>query len=178
MQPGDKINIGTGIATYEASTSWSGYHYKKFCSWKPCGGLDYSLKTPLMRAADIYLLVAEAKIRLNGPGAGDAEINAIRKRASAALPAVTNAGMAALMHERRVELCGENERHQDLLRWDKANLVDIVELYKKPKLAYNGAVIIKGGAPRKFTKPKNYYFPMPQQEIDRSKGTLVQNPNY
>ncbi len=178
MQPGDQINIGTGIATYEAATSWSGYHYKKFCSWKPSGGLDYSLKTPLMRAADIYLLVAEAKIRLNGPGAGDAEINAIRKRASATLPAVTNAGMAALMHERRVELCGENERHQDLLRWDKANLVDIVELYKKPKLAYNGTVITRGGAARKFTKPKNYYFPMPQQEIDRSKGTLVQNPNY
>ena len=178
MQPGDKINIGTGIATYEASTSWSGYHYKKFCSWKPSGGLDYSLKTPLMRAADIYLLVAEAKIRLNGPGAGDVEINAVRKRASAGLPAVTNGGMAALMHERRVELCGENVRHQDLLRWDKAKLVDIVELYKKPKLAYNGAVITRGGAPRKFTKPKNYYFPMPQQEIDRSKGTLIQNPNF
>jgi len=178
MQPGDKINIGTGIATYEAATSWSGYHYKKFCSWKPSGGLDYSLKTPLMRAADIYLLVAEAKIRLNGPGAGDVEINAVRKRASAGLPAVTNGGMAALMHERRVELCGENERHQDLLRWDKAKLVDIVELYKKPKLAYNGAVITRGGAPRKFTKPKNYYFPMPQQEIDRSKGTLIQNPNF
>lgn len=178
MQPGDKINIGTGIATYDAAASWSGYHYKKFCSWKPSGGLDYSLKTPLMRAADIYLLVAEAKIRLNGPGAGDAEINAIRKRASATLPAVTNAGMAALMHERRVELCGENERHQDLLRWDKANLVDIVELYKKPKLAYNGTVITRGGAPRKLNKPKNYYFPMPQQEIDRSKGILVQNPNY
>ncbi|MDR6568349.1 MULTISPECIES: RagB/SusD family nutrient uptake outer membrane protein [Chitinophaga] len=178
MQPGDQVNIGTGIATYEASASWSGYHYKKFCSWKPSGGLDYSLKTPLMRAADIYLLVAEAKIRLNGPGAGDAELNAVRKRASAALPAVTNAGMPALMHERRVELCGENERHQDLLRWDKANLVDIVALYKKPKLAYNGAVITRGGAARNFTKPKNYFFPMPQQEIDRSKGTLVQNPNY
>ncbi|WP_436490866.1 RagB/SusD family nutrient uptake outer membrane protein [Chitinophaga sp. ARDCPP14] len=178
MQPGDKVNIGTGIATYEASASWSGYHYKKFCSWKPSGGLDYSLKTPLMRAADIYLLVAEAKIRLNGPGAGDSELNAVRKRASASLPAVTNAGMAALMHERRVELCGENERHQDLLRWDKANLIDIVALYKKPKLAYDGTVITRGGAPRIFTKPKNYFFPMPQQEIDRSKGTLVQNPNY
>jgi hypothetical protein len=178
MQPGDQVNIGTGIATYEAATSWSGYHYKKFCSWKTSGGLDYSLKTPLMRAADIYLLVAEAKIRLNGPGAGDTELNAVRKRASASLPAVTNAGMTALMHERRVELCGENERHQDLLRWDKANLVDIVALYKKPKLAYNGTVITRGGAARTFTKPKNYFFPMPQQEIDRSKGTLVQNPNY
>lgn len=178
MQPGDKVNIGTSIATYQADASWSGYHYKKFCAWKPSGGLDYSLKTPLMRSADIYLLVAEAKIRLNGPGAGDAEIKAIRQRASATLPVVTNAGMKELMHERRVELCGENERHQDLMRWDKAKLVDIAALYNQPKLAYDGNVITRGGAARKFAKPKNYYFPMPQQEIDRSKGTLVQNPNF
>ena len=178
MQPGDQVNIGTGIATYNADASWTGYHYKKFCAWKPSGGLDYSLKTPLMRSADIYLLVAEAKIRLNGPGAGDAEIKAIRQRASTTLPAVTSAGMKELMHERRVELCGENERQQDLLRWDKAKLVDIVTINAKPKLAYDGSVVTRGGAPRKFTRPKNYFFPMPQTEIDRSKGTLIQNPNY
>lgn len=178
MAPGDQVNIGTGIETVTADLSESGYHYKKFCAWKPSGGLNYSLKTPLMRAADIYLLVAEAKIRLNGPGAGDAEIQAIRTRASATLPAVTNAGMKELMHERRVELCGENERQQDLLRWDKAKLIDIVAINSKPKLAYNGTVITRGGAARTFARPKHYYFPMPQTEIDKSKGTLVQNPNY
>ncbi|CAL1519425.1 RagB/SusD family nutrient uptake outer membrane protein [Chitinophaga sp. MM2321] len=178
MKPGDKINIGTEIATYTADLSWTGYHYNKFCSWKPSGGLDYSLKTPLMRSADIYLLVAEAKIRLNGTGAGDTEINAVRNRASLTLPSVSGAGMKELMHERRIELCGENERHQDLLRWDKAKLVDIAALYSKPKLAFDGQVVTRGGAPRTFTRPKHYYFPMPQQEIDRSKGTLIQNPNY
>lgn len=178
MKPGDKVNIGTGIATYEASASWSGYHYAKFCSWKPSGGLDYSLKTPLMRSADIYLLVAEAKIRLHGAGAGDAEINAVRSRASKALKPVVNGTMANLMHERRVELCGENERHQDLIRWDKAGLINIADIYAKPKLAYDGTEISRGGKGRKFSKPKNYYFPIPQQEIDRSKGTLKQNPNF
>ncbi|RFS26400.1 RagB/SusD family nutrient uptake outer membrane protein [Chitinophaga silvatica] len=178
MQPGDQINVGTGIETYKADASYSGYHYAKFCAWKPSGGLDYSLKTPLLRSADIYLLVAEAKIRLHGAGAGDAELNAVRHRASAALTPVTNGTMKELMHERRVELCGENERHQDLIRWDKAGLVDIVAIYQKPKLAYDGSEISRGGKGRKFAKPKNYYFPMPQQEIDRSKGTLIQNPNF
>ncbi|WP_212003357.1 RagB/SusD family nutrient uptake outer membrane protein [Chitinophaga sp. HK235] len=178
MAPGDKVNVGTGIEIATPDLSWSGYHYKKFCSWKPSGGLNYSLKTPLMRSADIYLLVAEAKIRLNGPGAGDAEIQAVRTRASAALPPVNNAGMKELMHERRVELCGENERQQDLLRWDKAKLIDIVAINNQPKLAYDGTVMSRGGAPRKFIKPKHYYFPMPQQEIDKSKGILIQNPNY
>ncbi len=178
MKPGDKIDIGTEIATYTADLSWSGYHYKKFCSWKPSGGLNYSLKTPLLRSADIYLLVAEAKIRTGGPGAGDAEIRAVRRRASAALPDIKGADMKALMHERRVELCGENERHQDLLRWDKAKLIDIVSLYNQPKLDYAGNVITRGGAPRTFARPKNYYFPIPQQEIDRSKGVIIQNPNF
>ncbi|MCW3466939.1 RagB/SusD family nutrient uptake outer membrane protein [Chitinophaga nivalis] len=178
MKPGDRINIGTETATYTADLSWSGYHYNKFTSWKPSGGLNYSLKTPLLRSADVYLLVAEAKIRKSGPGAGDAEIMAVRKRAAASLPAVSGADMKALMHERRVELCGENERHQDLIRWDKAKLVDIAAIYKQPKLAYNGAEITRGGAARTFQRPKHYYFPLPQTDIDRSKGVLVQNPNY
>jgi hypothetical protein len=178
MQPGDQIDRGNETSTYTADLSWSGYHYKKFCGWKADGTLNNSLKTPLLRSADIYLLVAEAKIRLQGAGAGDVEINAVRQRASATLAPVTGAGMKELIHERRVELCGENERHQDLLRWDKAKLVDIAALYKQPKLAYNGAVITQGGASRTFIRPKHYYFPMPQTDVDRSKGVLVQNPNY
>ncbi|WP_235938592.1 RagB/SusD family nutrient uptake outer membrane protein [Chitinophaga solisilvae] len=178
MAPGDKIDIGTSIETVTPDLSWTGYHYRKFCSWKTTGGLNYSVKTPLLRTADIYLLVAEAKIRLNGPGAGDAEIMAIRRRASATLPPVANAGMKALMHERRVELCGENERQQDLLRWDKAKLIDIVTINQQPKLSYDGTEVTRGGAPRKFSRPKHYYFPLPQSDIDRSKGVLVQNPLY
>jgi len=175
MKPGDQINIGTEIATYEASLSTTGYHYKKFCSWKSTGGLNYSLKYPLLRSADIYLVVAEAKIRKSGAGAGDVEINAVRHRASAALAPVIGGGMPALMHERRVELCGENERHQDLMRWDKAGIIDITTYYNKPKLGSAGQTVV---AARTFVKPRHYYFPLPQQEIDRSKGVLKQNSNY
>lgn len=178
MKAGDQVDVGTKIETYDPSLSSTGYHYRKFCRWIGTGGLDYSMKTPLLRSADIYLLVAEAKIRTSGAGAGDAEINAVRKRASAALPPVNGAGMPQLMHERRVELCGENERHQDLMRWDKAKLIDITTYYSKPKLTYNGTPEPDGGAPRAFIRPKHYYFPIPQQEIDKSKGVLVQNPNY
>lgn len=175
MKPGDQINIGTEIATYEASLSTTGYHYRKFCSWKNTGGLNYSLKYPLLRSADIYLVVAEAKIRKSGAGAGDVEINAIRRRASAGLTPVSGAGMPALMHERRVELCGENERHQDLMRWHKAGIIDITTYYNKPKLGSAGQTVV---AARTFVAPKHFYFPLPQQEIDRSKGVLKQNENY
>ena len=175
MKPGDQVDIGTEIATYTADLSTTGYHYRKFCSWKSSGGLNYSLKYPLLRSADIYLVVAEAKIRKSGAGSGDAEINAVRHRASASLTPVTGGDMTALMHERRVELCGENERHQDLMRWNKAGLINIKTIYNQPKLGSDGQVIVKA---RTFETPKNYYFPLPQQEIDRSNGVLIQNSNY
>ena len=142
------------------------------------GNLNYDLKQPLLRTAEIYLIVAEAKIRQSGPGSGDAEINAVRQRAG--LSKVSNAGMQQLMHEKRVELGGENVRWQDLLRWDKDKVINLDTIVGKPKKAsplapYNGAVIIPA---RTFVRPKNYYMPIPQQIIDESKGVIKQNPNY
>jgi len=158
----------------------TGYCVRKYTSYNPdgSGNLDYDLKQPILRTADIYLVVAEAKIRQTGAGAGDAEINAVRSRAG--LSPVNNADMPQLIHERRVELGAENSRFFDLLRWDKAGIVNVDTIFSKPKTAsllapYNGAVVIPA---RTFIRPKNYYMPIPQVVIDESKGVLLQNPNY
>ncbi|MFL5748607.1 MAG: RagB/SusD family nutrient uptake outer membrane protein [Niastella sp.] len=158
----------------------TGYCLRKYTAYNPdgSGSLDGDLKQPLLRTADIYLLVAEAKIRKNGAGAGDAEINVVRKRAG--LATISGAGINQLIHERRVELGGENVRFQDLLRWDKAKLINLDTIFNKPKKAsplqpYNGAVVVPG---RVFQRPKNYYVPIPQVVIDESKGVITQNPNY
>ncbi|GGA91888.1 membrane protein [Puia dinghuensis] len=162
------------------SMSTTGYCIKKYTAFMPSGdgGVDYDLKQPLLRSSDVYLLVAEAKIRLNGAGSGDVEINAVRKRAG--LLPVSGAGMNQLIHERRVELAGENIRWQDLLRWDKDKLINLDTIVGKPKSAsplppYNGSVVIPS---RTFVRPKDYYMPIPQEIIDESKGVIVQNPNY
>ena len=120
----------------------------------------------MLRSADVYLLVAEAKIRSGANG--DVEINKVRNRNG--LANVTNATMAKLIHERRVELAGENERHQDLMRWDRASLIDLKAHYAKNRGQW------KPG--RNFQKPKNYLFPLPQRQIDLSNGVLIQNPNF
>jgi hypothetical protein len=112
--------------------------------------------------------VAEAKIRSTGAGAGDDEINLVRARAG--LLPISNAGMPELIRERRVELFGENQRHQDLMRWDKAGIVDIVKIYGEDRGQFD--------PPRTFIKPKHYYFPIPQTEIDISNGVLIQNEGY
>jgi len=102
----------------------------------------------------------------------------VRRRAG--LPTITGAGINQLIHERRVELGGENIRWFDLLRWDKKGIINIQDMVGKPKKAsplppYNGAIVVPA---RTFTKPKNYYLPIPQNVIDQSKGVIKQNPNY
>lgn len=168
FKPGDMVDLGggDGVQEYTADLSQTGYHFKKFASWRESGGLDGGQNAPILRSADVYLLVSEAKIR-SGQN-GDAELNAVRQRAG--LDPVLNATMDDIIHERRVELAGENERHQDLLRWDKAGIVDIVMIYAQDLGPLKPA--------RVFQRPKHYYFPIPQREIDLSNGVLIQNPDY
>jgi len=63
-----------------------------------------------------------------------------------------------LMHERRVELGFESQRFNDLKRWKIA----------KEVLTAQG----------KNFKDNNYLYPIPQGEIDKSGGTITQNPSY
>ncbi|MEX6686868.1 RagB/SusD family nutrient uptake outer membrane protein [Danxiaibacter flavus] len=185
IAPGDAYQMFTGKEGQQTgrmlpSNSLTGYCLRKYTAYNPDGSgqLDGDLKQPLLRTADIYLIVAEAKIRQSGAGAGDVEINAVRARAG--LADIHGATMHDLIHERRVELGGENIRHQDLMRWDKAKIINLDTIYSKPKSTsplqpYNGAVLIPG---RTFKRPKDYYMPIPQVVIDESKGVLIQNPNY
>jgi len=181
---GDAYQMFTGMAGQSTgrmlpSMSTTGYCIRKYTAYKSDNGnLNYNLKQPILRTSDVYLLVAEAKIRKNGAGSGDAEINVVRKRAG--LLPVTNAGMGQLIHERRMELAGENIRWQDLLRWDKDKIINLDTIVGKPKTAsplapYNGATIIPA---RTFTRPKDYFMPLPQEIIDESKGVIKQNSNY
>lgn len=167
-KPGDMVDLGgsRGLTPYTEDLSSTGYHFRKYSSWRPQGGLNMSHNNPILRTADVYLIVAEAKIR-SGQN-GDAEINAVRQRSGRA--PLTNATMEDLIHERRVELAGENQRHQDLIRWDRAGIVDIVAIYQKDLGPLK--------PPRTFERPKHYLFAIPQREIDLSNGVLTQNPGY
>jgi hypothetical protein len=167
-KPGDMVDLGgdRGLTEYTSDLSSTGYHFRKYSSWNPQGGLNMSHNNPILRSADVMLMVAEAKIR-SGQN-GDAEINTVRARAGRS--ALSNATMEELIHERRVELAGENQRHQDLIRWDKDNQVDIVDVYKKDLGPLK--------PPRNFERPKHYLFAIPQREIDLSNGVLTQNPGY
>lgn len=168
---GDEINIGNAVIPYDAASSETGYHFNKYTTFTEEGRLSFDLLIPLMRSSDVYLLVAEAKIRKSGAGSGDAEINAVRSRVGATL--LEGAGKDELILERRLELAGENRRFFDLVRWDRIGWVDIPTILKDADAVYHTDL-----SRINFSKPRNYFFPLPQVEIDKSGGVLIQNSNY
>jgi starch-binding outer membrane protein, SusD/RagB family len=149
----------------------SGYAWKKYQSSEFVSqGSDNDTNHDVIRFADVVLMAAEAKIMGGKIGEGIALINQIRRRADptgAILPdrpagASQNEAMEYLMHERRVELCGEQVRRIDLVRWDRAGLIDITDYIPR------------------FQVNKHDFFPIPQNEIDANEAmsTADQNPGY
>ncbi len=129
-----------------------------------------------IRYADVLLWKAEAFIELDDLDKAVAIINTVRDRArntatydGSSLPAGTlpQRDLASadkqkvkewLIHERRVELGFESQRFNDLKRWKLASQV-LTALGKN-------------------FQDRNYLYPIPQAEIDKSGGAIVQNPGY
>jgi hypothetical protein len=117
----------------------------------------------------------ESLFRLNGAGAGDAEINALRERAG--LEPISGGDINAIMHESRCELAGENVRYQNLLRWHKAGIINLEEWYSANP-PYPDKIFPDDIGCKIWKAPKDYYQPLPQLELDNSNGVLLQNPNW
>ncbi|SEL26425.1 RagB/SusD family nutrient uptake outer membrane protein [Parapedobacter koreensis] len=141
----------------------------RYENWNP--GLD----VPAVRLADVLLLHAEAIINLNGGGptnrtVGVAEaatsFNKVRTRAN--LTPIDAPTFNDLMYERKMELAFEGgDRHFDLVRWGLA-----AEVYNNTPAegSYKPA--------RTFNPAMHNLLPYPQNEIDVSNGTILQNPGY
>ena len=121
----------------------------------------------LIRYSDVLLMAAEAANELGNSAQALVYLEQVRARAragnNAILPAVTTTVQSelrdAIRHERRVELAMEFDRFYDLVRWN----IDVETLHNAGKTAY---------------QTKHRLLPLPQAQIDRSNGVLIQNPNY
>ena len=70
-----------------------------------------------------------------------------------------------------LEMGMEGHRFFDLVRWgDAATEIPAYFIKEKTLIPY-----LSNG---QFTVNKNEYFPIPQTEIDKSGGKMVQNPGY
>lgn len=164
------VDFGNGEVHHPSNPVPTGYGTKKFLEPKniPYGFSTLSQQDAvIIRAAEVMLMYAEAENELSGPDATVYQLTtAIRARVNMpAYPAgLTQDEMRQrIRHERRVELAFEGLRQFDLVRWHIAGQV------------LNG---LNTGLITFNWQDKFYKWPLPQTEIDKSSGILVQNPDY
>ncbi|MBS9461059.1 RagB/SusD family nutrient uptake outer membrane protein [Flagellimonas sp. 389] len=141
----------------------------------------------ILRYADVILMQAEVELNLGNNEAAVDFLNQIRNRAG--MPEYGTAVMDArgfpvntseqvfnaIVHERFVELCGEQQRFDDLVRWN----LDDQELSIFPDANFNNPdpslrVV------RNYDPNVHRVMPIPQNEIDSNTaiGPGDQNPGY
>ncbi|GGF13087.1 RagB/SusD family nutrient uptake outer membrane protein [Hymenobacter cavernae] len=176
--PGDVYPDG-GKQSARATGSPFGYNVKKWFVGKVNTNIwDSPLNVPVLRLAEMYLILAEAV----GPTTEGLEaINKVRRRAfgldintpSAAhdLTAGTSDFTAAVLRERKYELAFEFDRWFDLKRYNGTpyGLIPVLTAQSN----YLAGLGIQRGKPTET----NLVLPIPQSEIDANPG-LKQNPGY
>jgi hypothetical protein len=152
-----------------------------------------SVNIDIVRFADVLLWQAEAYIELGQQDLARPLINRVRERAAGSTGRIQLAdGTApsnyqitqyggsnwsqdyarqALRFERRLEFAMEGDRFFDLVRWGIAEetLNEYLENEKPRRSFLNDA---------QFTSGRDEYYPIPQREIDFTKGLYEQNAGY
>jgi hypothetical protein len=147
----------------------------------------------IIRYADVLLMQAEAYIELSQQDLARPLINQVRARAAVSTGRLKNLdgtfpsnylieeydglnwtkeyARTALQWERRLEFATESPRFFDLVRWGIAaeTLNAYLEKEKTRRSHLNGAI---------FTPGRDEYLPIPQREINFTKGLYVQNAGY
>ncbi len=147
----------------------------------------------IIRLAEMYLTRAEAAFELGDNNQALADINTIRARVN--LPAKTglsgNDLLYAIWKERRLELAGEGMRLYDLRReidpvQNKARIACVMgengEFVQYNATSTDEWETIHTQEPSDeghlFIEGRHELWPIPQAEIDRSNGSVSQNPGY
>ncbi len=161
---------------------WNTYVWRKFVPEANLNGeltdrAHTPFNFPMIRLADVMLMLAEAYNETGQEEKAIAEINKVRERSSmpalnSGIPALATSGkdgvFQRIVHERAVELACEGHRYFDLKRWG---------LLK----AYTGGVIEKGiMGDNLFTRgfqDRHVIWPIPAQEIEVNPA-LTQNQGW
>lgn len=178
--------------------TYTGYYLKKWVNNISCKqGETYAHSWPIFRYTEILLNAAEACCETNDLSGAMGYINQIRDRAG--MPQYTGLTQDELRdrirNERRIELSFEDHRMWDLRRWKAyegatsnvsyditTSSQQLLTLYgvritgtaANPTFTYGLAETVNS---RVFNLPKNYRFPIPNDEVKRAPN-LKQNPGW
>jgi len=129
-----------------------------------------------MRYAEVLLCGAEAHLMAGNTDKASTYLNMVRARAGLADKTAT---LDAIKLEKRLELCGESIRFQDLLRWGEAaeKMADNGNTY--PVMSSNGEItyVSCNNSVHGFKSGKHEHLPYPATEI-RLNSEINQNPGY
>lgn len=150
-----KISYPFNTADAQGDYSWRKYEYYNLVS--SYGGPASAINGQVIRYADVLLMLAESYIQQGDFGSQPlALINQVRARVGAvaytSLGADQTSAMNILMRERQLELCGEQSRYFDLIRWGIAKQTINTERAAEP-----------GDGTQPFLD-KNVLFPIPDVE--------------
>jgi hypothetical protein len=140
------------------------------------GGNDWIM----MRYADVILMLAEVNNLMGNNAQAIQYLDMVRTRAGMPAYAVANLNSVyrtkyptlklAILHERRVELAFEHHRWFDLQR--AFNPTELVTYFKaKPQADYGNAKLTNISA-------KDWYYPIPFDEVKLDPAKMYQNPGY
>lgn len=167
--PTETFSTGTQLLPFNGKVTigvlQTNFAIKKLTTLNGLAQNQGQLDVPLMRYADVLLMLAEAENEVNGPTKVAYEaINKVRTRAGVAnvIPDLDKTSFRnEVIHERRVEFAFEGQRWFDLVTLKIANQ----------------KINAVGELGRKFTSNQQELFPIPQSERDLNTN-LTQNPGY
>lgn len=179
------VTFGSGVDYQNGQAgTLTGYYTKKFLvniSWTNYVSSRHAC--PIFRYAEILLTAAEALNEAGRTNEAYQYVNEVRDRVG--MPAYSGMDQTSLRerirNERRIELCFEDHRFFDERRWKLFEGVSRASEVNKPRYqqVYNlygvsvnpeaANVFTYGPAERMsqrvFNSPKNYYFPIPHDEV-------------
>lgn len=150
----------------DASTDYEGFFRRKYRGdADQQTGNTWFTNVVLIRYADVLLMMSECIVNgavdTQNSNNSDFYINKVRNRVG--LPSISGGTIEDIKKERRLEFAFEMLRYWDLIRWGDA---DNVFTGYKPGKGYN------------WNPAKKGLWPIPLTEIERTKGSLTQNPGY
>lgn len=172
---GVQLNAGAQLVGHEGYFNWKQRALREDCMYDFSGFqvMQY-INLRVMRYAEVLLLAAEAHVMGGSQESALAYINEVRDRARLApLSAVT---LDDVKKEKRLELCMEGVRFQDLVRWGDAEALMGEQGKEIPAFTVAGATNLFENTLYGF-KAKHNLLPIPLKEMQLN-SNMVQNEGW
>ena len=172
---GVSVQSGAYMVGHEGYFMWKNRALKEDCVYDASffQALQY-INLRVMRYAEVLLLAAEAHVMGGSMDKALKYINEVRTRAR--LQSLSSVTLDDVKKEKRLELCLESVRYQDLVRWGDAETIMKDQGKEIPTFSNSGVEFQFKNSTYGF-KTKHKLLPIPRKEIELNPN-MVQNENW